>query len=68
MLWFVMLPSTALTTMARISSTPSASIKGLVATFVAFTAAVFAAPTLTATLDYGTFQGAYRRLIILAAG
>jgi carboxylesterase type B len=45
--------------MASISSTLSASIRGLLTAFFALIVVVSAAPTLTATLDYGTFQGAY---------
>jgi hypothetical protein len=39
--------------MAKFSSTPPASIRGLVTTFVTLIGTVSAAPTLTATLGYG---------------
>lgn len=45
--------------MAKISPTPSASIRDLVTAFVTLIGTISAVPTLSATLDYGTFRGAY---------
>lgn len=60
MLWFAKLPSTALATMARISSNPSALIKSQSQCFLlSWLLYLLRQPLPLASLDYGTFQGAY---------
>jgi carboxylesterase type B len=59
LLWVATLSSNTLTTMASISSPLSVSTRRLVTAFFALVVVVYAAPNLTVTLNYGTFQGAY---------